>query len=134
MKQPAQQPWRPFAEVVTDRKAELGLSFRELERRTKDVDDGRGLSTAHLVRLFHGNEDPVPRAIVLIAEALEMAGEDFLEYHLYEMRMRLDERLDFQTAAKNFELAKAKQFEPSPPRPVSAAPVARGRRRYAAAS
>jgi len=62
MKQPEPQPWRPFAEVVTERKAELGLSFRELERRTKDLDDGRGLSTAHLVRLFHGDEDPIPRA------------------------------------------------------------------------
>jgi len=134
MKQPEPQPWRPFAEVVTERKAELGLSFRELERRTKDLDDGRGLSTAHLVRLFHGDEDPIPRAITLIARVLDMAPADFLEHHLHEMRTRLDERLDFQTAAENFELAKAKQYQPAAPHPTSPAPVVRGRRRYAAAS
>ena len=139
MKQPAAQPWRPFAEVVTERKAELGLSFRKLERRTKDLDDGRGLSAAHLVRLFHGDEDPVPHAISLISRALDMTPADFLEHHLHEMRSRLDERLDFQTAADNYELAKAKQYQPAAPHPASPAPVVpgrrrvRGRRRYAPA-
>ncbi len=128
------QSWRPFAEVVTERKAELGLSFRDLERRTKDIDDRRGLSAAHLVRLFHGDEDPTPRAITLIARALDMDAGDFLEYHLHEMRTRLDERLDFHTAAENFELAKAMEYTPAAPRLVSPAPVVRGRRRYAAAS
>lgn len=134
MKPAATHPWRPFAEVVTERKAELGLSFRDLERRTKDLDDGRGLSAAHLVRLFHGDEDPIPRAITLIAAALEMSAECFLEYHLHEMRKSLDERLDFETAAANLELAKAKGYEPAAPRTTSRVPVVRGRRRYAAAS
>ncbi|MEJ7783823.1 MAG: helix-turn-helix transcriptional regulator [Solirubrobacteraceae bacterium] len=126
--------WRPFAEVVTERKAELGLSFRDLERRTKELDVGRGLSAAHLVRLFHGDEDPIPRTIALIARALDMSEGDFLEFHLHVMRARLDERLDFKTAAENFELAKTQQYEPASPPVTSPAPVARGRRRYAAAS
>jgi transcriptional regulator with XRE-family HTH domain len=126
--------WRPFAEVVTERKAQLGLSFRDLERRTKDLDDGRGLSAAHMVRLFHGDEDPVPRAITLIAAALEMPVGDFLEYHLHEERTRLDERLDFDAAAVNFDRLKATSYESVVPRTLSRAPVVRGRRRYAAAS
>lgn len=134
MEHAATHSWRPFAEVVTERKAQLDLSFRDLERRTKDFDDGRGLSAAHLVRLFHRDEDPVPRAITLIAAALEMPAESFLEYHLHEMRKSLDERLDFETAAANLELAKVKGYEPTAPRTLSRVPVVRGRRRYAAAS
>lgn len=63
---------RPFAVVVTERKHELGLSYSVLSARTKAMDrDGRGLSPAYLVRLFNGYEDPVARAICLIAGALE---------------------------------------------------------------
>lgn len=134
MENGATQSWRPFADVVTERKAQLGLSFRDLERRTKELDDGRGLSAAHLVRLFHGDEDPVPRAITLIAAALEMSASEFLEYHLHEMRISLDERVDFETAAANLELAKAKGYAPTAPRAMSRLPVVRGRRRRAATS
>ena len=94
---------RPFAETATARKQELGLSFRELARRTKEVDEtGRGLSSAYLVQLFKGNEDPVPRPMRLVAEALGMRPEDFIEYLLHEARHALDERIDFDQAVSNY--------------------------------
>jgi len=97
------KPIQPFAEVATARKQELGLSFRELARRTKDLDDtGRGLSSAYLVQLFKGNEDPVPRPMRLVADALEMRPEDFIEYLLHEARHALDERVDFEQAVSNY--------------------------------
>ena len=97
---------RPFADVVTERKHELGLSFRAIADRTRESDDEehRGLSSAYLVQLFNGNEDPVPRAIRLIAGALELKPENFVEYHLHLMRDALDERVDFQRAVDSMHL------------------------------
>jgi len=95
---------RPFADVVSARKEELGLSFRELARVTQELDDdGRGLSSAYLVQLFNGNEDPVPRAIRLIASALGLEPEDIIEYWLQQMRDSLDERVvGVECAVANF--------------------------------
>ena len=94
----------PFAEVVTARKTELGLSYRTLSARTKELDpEGRGLSTAYLVQLFKGNEDPIPRAIRLIAAALDLEPDDFLEYRLHLARAWLDERIDFERAAETYD-------------------------------
>lgn len=94
----------PFAEVVTARKTELGLSYRALSARTKELDpEGRGLSTAYLVQLFNGNEDPIPRAIRLIAAALALEPDDFLEYRLHLARAWLDERIDFERAAETYD-------------------------------
>jgi transcriptional regulator with XRE-family HTH domain len=95
---------RPFAELVTARKQELGISFRDLARLTRELDeDGRGLSSAYLVQLFNGNEDPVPRGIRLIARAIGLAPEDFVEYRLHEVREALDERVDFDRAVANLQ-------------------------------
>lgn len=93
-----------FAHVVTARKEELGLSFRALARLTKELDtDGRGLSSAYLVQLFNGNEDPVPRALRLIALALDLVPEDFVEYQLHQWRDALDERVDFDRAVATLQ-------------------------------
>ena len=98
------QPDRPFAEVATSRKRALGLSFRQLARRTKDLDDtGRGLSSAYLVQLLNGNEHPVPRNITLTAHALDMAPEAFVEYRLHQIRDALDERVSFERAVHNLD-------------------------------
>ncbi|MDQ3675562.1 MAG: hypothetical protein M3401_01980 [Actinomycetota bacterium] len=134
MKQGSAEPWRPFAAVVTERKAKLGISFRELERKTKDLDGGKGLSAAYLVQLFNGNEDPVPRAIRLIAGALELAPDDFIEYRLHLIRDGLDERVDFERAVQNLKLVES--LGPDVPARLSAGSTSapRGRRRYAAAS
>lgn len=134
MKQGSAESWRPFADVVTERKAQLGLSFRDLERKTRDLDSGRGLSAAYLVQLFNGNEDPVPRAIRLIAGALELAPEEFIEYRLHLIRDGLDERVDFERAVENLKLVES--LGPDVPARLSAASSngSRGRRRYAAAS
>jgi transcriptional regulator with XRE-family HTH domain len=134
MKHGSAAGWKSFADVVTERKAELGLSFRELERKTKDLDRGRGLSAAYLVQLFNGNEDPVPRAMRLIAGALELAPDDFVEYRLHLLRDGLDERVDFERAVENLKLVES--LGPDVPARLSAASPngPRGRRRYAAAS
>ena len=96
---------RPFAVVVTERKHELGLSYSVLSARTKAMDrDGRGLSPAYLVRLFNGYEDPVARAICLIAGALGFEPEDFVEYHLHLARAILDERVDRDRAVQSLKL------------------------------
>lgn len=98
------QSGRPFAEVATSRKQALGLSFRQLERRTKDLDDtGRGLSSAYLVQLLNGNEHPVPRNITLTAQALEMEPEAFVEYRLHQIRDAFDERVSFERAVRNLD-------------------------------
>lgn len=95
-------PVRPFAEVATSRKQALGLSFRQLARHTKELDEaGRGMSPAYLVQLFNGNEHPGPRNITLTAHALEMAPEAFIEYRLHEIRDALDERVSFDRALRN---------------------------------
>jgi len=118
-----------FAEVVTARKEELGLSFRELARLTQELDeDGRGLSSAYLVQLFKGNEDPVPRGIRLIARAIGLAPEDFVEYQLHELREALDERVDFDRAVANLQA-----LGPDAPGRLSVGSASsdRGRRRQA---
>ncbi len=134
MKQGSAESWRPFADVVTERKAQFGLSFRDLERKTRDLDTGRGLSAAYLVQLFNGNEDPVPRAIRLIAGALELAPEEFIEYRLHLIRDGLDERVDFERAVENLKLVES--LGPDVPARLSAASPngSRGRRRFAAAA
>jgi len=99
---------QPFADVVKARKEELGMSFRELSRATRELDEaGCGLSSGYLVQLFKGNEDPVPRAIELIAQALSLPAEDFVEYQLHEMRELLDERVDFERAVANLRALRA---------------------------
>ena len=127
--------WRPLADVATARKLELGVSFRELERRTKELDGGRGMSAGYLVQMFNGNEDPVPRTIRLIAGALEMSAEDFIEYRLHALRQSLDERLNRQKAVESYVLIESL----APPEVMAhlAADTPNadgGRQRYAAAS
>lgn len=96
------QPARPFAELATARKEELGLSFRELARRTQELaEDGRGLSAAYLVQLLNGNEHPVPRTLELIAPALDLSADSFVEFRLHAARQLLDERVDFDRAVEN---------------------------------
>ena len=106
------------------------MSFRELSRATRELDEaGRGLSSGYLVQLFKGNEDPVPRAIELIARALSLPAEGFVEYQLHEMRELLDERVDFERAVANLRALRAADA-PELSR-AQDAPRVRGRRRQA---
>ena len=134
MSRRSRESWRPFADVATERKAELGVSFRELERRTKELDGGRGMSAAHLLQLFHGNEDPVLRTILLVAGALQMPPDDFIEYRLHHFRASLDERLDFDRAVQSYELIASSGPELPEHLGADTPNTAGGRGRYAAAS
>ena len=74
---------------------------------------GAGLSNAYLVQLFNGNEDPVPRAMRLIATALELEPGDFVEYRLHLIRDAFDERVDRQRAVDCLKVLQDLIPEPS---------------------
>ena len=67
--------------------SERRLSYRALSERTRRADAaGDGLTHGHLANLVAGRARPSPRALELIAGALEVEPDHFAEYRLAELR------------------------------------------------
>jgi transcriptional regulator with XRE-family HTH domain len=117
----------PFAEALSDLKAQRGLSFRGLHEATQTADpSGRGLSGAHISRLCNGNEPPSSATVALIAKALRLPPRYFAEYRLAEARALFDER---GPGGLKPALVQLRRLEASLGRPrTPGAPGARGRR------
>lgn len=82
-----------FAEAFSALKELRGVSWRSLQRTTREIDPtGTGLSAGHLCRLGQGLDLPSTAAISLIAQALDVEPQYFAEYRLAEARALLDER------------------------------------------
>jgi transcriptional regulator with XRE-family HTH domain len=70
-----------------------GLSYRALAARTRVADPrGVGLTAGHLANLVAGRDPPSPRALQLLAAALDLPATHFAEYRLAELRRQVDER------------------------------------------
>jgi lambda repressor-like predicted transcriptional regulator len=82
---------QPFHEAVRGVLAERGLTFRALAARTSEVEsDGKGLSHSYLTTL--GTHDrPTPRAMEIVARALDLRPTFFAEYRLGLVRGLFDE-------------------------------------------
>lgn len=94
-------PPRAFRELASELKAESRLTFAELASRTRAADDdGRGLSPSYITQVLNGVQPPVPRALVLIAKALDVDPKRFIEYRLHLARQLFDETVDFDAASK----------------------------------
>lgn len=92
----------PFCEVAGELKTASGLSFTRLAARTRELDhERRGLSASYVTQLFNGKLPPVPRALRLIAAAMDVQPDVFVEYRLHEARRTLDETVDFAAAVSN---------------------------------
>ena len=89
----AEETRAPFARALSELKAEHGLSFSELTRRTEERDPtGCGLSAGHLSRLCNAIDLPSPATMALLAESFGLSPRYFAEYRLAEARAAFDER------------------------------------------
>ena len=84
--------------------AERGRSYRELAERTRQLDQaGRGVTHSYIAGLASGREQPSPRSLVLLAQALDVTPEVFAEYHLARLRVELDpKRVGFEAAWRRY--------------------------------
>jgi transcriptional regulator with XRE-family HTH domain len=83
---------QPFHEAVRRMLAERGLTFRALAARTSELDpDRKGLSHSYLTTLG-AHDRPTPRAIEIVARALDLHPGYFAEYRLSAVRDLFDER------------------------------------------
>lgn len=83
----------PFPDALRALMRDTQLTFRALAAETARRDPGtRGLSHGHLGQLAGGHQHPSQRAVELLAAALGVAPEYFLEYRLAQPRRALNER------------------------------------------
>lgn len=83
----------PFPTALRALMSDAGLTFRGLAAETRRLDGaGRGLSHGHLGQLAGSHQHPSQRALELLAAALDVAPEHFLEYRLAQLRHALNER------------------------------------------
>ncbi len=83
----------PFPRVLRALMHAKGLSFRALAAETARHDpSGRGITHGHLGQLAGAHQHPSQRAVELLAAALDVAPEYFLEYRLAQLRHALNER------------------------------------------
>jgi transcriptional regulator with XRE-family HTH domain len=94
---------RRFAEVFHDLRRTRGLTYRELAARTVDLDPrGKGLTHGYLASLAKGYETPTTRAIEVIANALDIEPQVFVEWRLAAVRKHFDEQaVGLERAATN---------------------------------
>ncbi|MGH2946557.1 MAG: helix-turn-helix domain-containing protein [Solirubrobacteraceae bacterium] len=95
---------RPLAHTLAALMTERQLSYRALSERTRRVDPvGDRLTHGHLANLIAGRARPSPRALELIAHALDLEPAYFAEYRLAELRDQLDERrVGFDAALRRY--------------------------------
>ncbi len=82
----------PFGDAFAELKSKAGWSYREISRRTADVDpEGRGISASHLAHLAGESERPSPMSIALLATVFGVDPQYFREYRLAQVRALFDE-------------------------------------------
>lgn len=85
---------RPLDELLPQLMAERSLTYRALAERTRAVDPERsGLTHGYLASIGRRTDWPSRAALRLLAAALELEPEVFVEYRLLGMRERLDPRI-----------------------------------------
>lgn len=83
----------PFPAALRALMRDAGLTFRGLAAETRRLDStGRGLTHGHLGQLAGSHQHPSQRALQLLAAALDIEPEYFLEYRLAQLRHALNER------------------------------------------
>jgi transcriptional regulator with XRE-family HTH domain len=80
---------KPFGEAVRTLMDQLGLSYRELAKRTRQI-DGKGMTHAHINMLANGHDRPSMRAMELIAQSCGIEPAYFAEYRLASAMRELD--------------------------------------------
>jgi transcriptional regulator with XRE-family HTH domain len=91
-----------FPEALSAAKEHQGWSFRDLERRTREI-DGRGLSHTYLQRLAKGLDVPSLRTAELVARACDIDPEVFAEYRIQRFLAQF-ERDDSASFARVYEM------------------------------
>jgi transcriptional regulator with XRE-family HTH domain len=92
-----------------------GISYRALAAQTRLIDpEGKGLSYSHIANLASGRETPTPRAVELVAQALDLAPTYFAEYRIASLRRELDEReVGFARAYRTYQALSRHRFTPA---------------------
>lgn len=99
----------PFEKRFAALRRAQGLSLRHIAQRTKEVDaTGKGLSPSYLGSLATGAQPPSSQALQLIAGALDVSPDTFVEYRLASIRAAFDERqIGVAEAARHLEIFEA---------------------------
>lgn len=79
----------PFAQALTELKAQSGMSFRELSQTLGDAESA--ISPSHLSALANGFVRPSLRTMRRVAAAFDKPPTYFAEYRLAQCRSLLDE-------------------------------------------
>ena len=98
---------RPLAEQLPERMRERGVSYRELSALTYEAAakaGEKGVSFAYLINIAKARARPTPRAIELIAEALDFPPEQIPDYRLGRLRAYLDDRHEAEALQRFLEL------------------------------
>lgn len=83
----------PLARALPALMTQRGLTSRALAARTRAADPrGIGVTAGHLANLVAGRDRPSPRALELLAAAIELPATHFAEYRLADLRRQVDER------------------------------------------
>jgi transcriptional regulator with XRE-family HTH domain len=99
----------PFEARFAELRKARGVSLRRVAQRTKEIDTtGKGLSPSYLGALATGTQPPSSQALQLIAEALDVSPNTFVEYRLASVRAAFDERqIGVAEAARHLEIFEA---------------------------
>jgi len=83
---------------------EHGATLRGVASRTRELDEtGRGMNHTYISAVLNGRESPSPRSLELLARALDIDPEFFIEYRMGKLREAINPRVvGFEAAARRF--------------------------------
>lgn len=100
------QPQRsePITVLLRRLATEQGRTYRDLAEQTRSLDkSGRGVTHSYIAGIASGREQPSPRSLELLAQALGVEPDVFAEYRLARLRVELDpKRVGFEAAWKRY--------------------------------
>ena len=81
-----------------------GATLRGVAKRTRELDEaGKGMNHTYISAVLNGREIPSPRSLELIARALDIDPEFFIEYRMGKLREAINPRVvGFEAAARRF--------------------------------
>ena len=94
----------PITVVLRRLLDERGATLRGIASRTRALDEsGRGMNHTYISAVLNGRESPSPRSLELIARALEISPEFFIEYRMGKLREAINPRVvGFEAAARRY--------------------------------
>lgn len=94
----------PVTVVLRQLLDERGATLRGIASRTRELDEtGKGMNHTYISAVLNGRESPSPRSLELIARALDISPEFFIEYRIEKLREAINPRVvGIEVAARRF--------------------------------